>query len=186
MYSSIWQILTSLSANFKWPSHIIVPVWWTVLVSSKAEKSRRGRRTRAPLQAFSGPRKGKQQLTLLTFLDSIICFFTKSYITGKTTGPCCRANQNRRHFPNSHWQQVPSVDCFCFSALAVLWHKTSQSRLFKRTKNAGVVVGNIGKIDSPCQPPCSRGLGGKTYVSECWTMSNNKNTVVEGQSKTLY
>ena len=95
MYSSIWQILTSLSANSKWPSHIIVPVWWTVLVSSKAEKRRWGHRTRAPLQAFSGPRKGKQQLTLLTFLDSIICFFTKSYITGKTTGPCCRANQNR-------------------------------------------------------------------------------------------
>ena len=77
MYSSIWQILTSLSANSKWPSHIIVPVWWTVLVSSKAEKRRWGHRTRAPLQAFSGPRKGKQQLTLLTLLDSSICFLQR-------------------------------------------------------------------------------------------------------------
>ena len=82
-----------------------------------------------------------------------------------------------------------SAECwlsFSLSALAALWHKTSQSRLFKRTKNAGVVLGNSGKIDSPYQPPCSRGLGGKTYVSECWAMSNNKNTVVEGESKTLY
>lgn len=185
MYSSIWQILTSLSANSKWPSHIIVPVWWTVLVSSKAEKRRWGHRTRAPLQAFSGPRKGKQQLTLLTLLDSSICFYKELY-HWKNHRPVLSCQPKQRHFPNSHWQQVPSVDCFCFSALAALWHKTSQSRLFKRTKNAGVLVGNIGKIDSPCQPPCSRGLGGKTYVSECWTVSNNKNTVVEGQSKTLY
>ena len=104
----------------------------------------------------------------------------------ETLGTRMSCQPKQRHFPNSHWQQVPSVDCFRFSALAVFWHKTSQSRLFKRTKNTGVVVGNIKKIDSFCQPPCSRGLGGKTYVSECWAMSNNKNTVVEGQSKTLY
>lgn len=95
MYSSIWEILTSLSAYSKWPSHIIVPVWWTVLVSSKTEKRRWGHRTRAPLQAFSGPRKGKQQLTLLTLLDSSICFLQRVVSLRKTTGPCCRANQNR-------------------------------------------------------------------------------------------
>ena len=84
MYSSIWQILTSLSANSKWPSHIIVPVWWTVLVSSKAEKRRWGHRTRASLQAFSGPQKGKQQLTLS------ICFLQRVVSLEKP-----RANQNR-------------------------------------------------------------------------------------------
>ena len=183
MYSSIWEILTSLSANSKWPSHIIVPVWWTVLVSSKTEKRRWGHRTRAPLQAFSGPRKGKQQLTLLTLLDSSICFLQRVVSLEK---PQARAVVPTRTETFPQQSLAASVDSFCFSALAALWHKTSQSRLFKRTKNAGVVVGNIGKIDSPCQPPCSRGLGGKTYVSECWAMSNNKNTVVEGESKTLY
>ena len=146
----------------------IVPVWWTVLVSSKTEKRRWGHRTRAPLQAFSGPRKGKQQLTLLTLLDSSICFFTKSCITGKTTGPRCRANQNRDISPTVTGSKCWVLTLFVSQLSRRFDTKHLNHGCLKGQKNAGVVVGNIGKIDSPCQPPCSRGLGGKTYVSECW------------------
>lgn len=143
MYSSIWQILTSLSANSKWPSHIIVPVWWTVLVSSKAEKRRWGHRTRAPLQAFSGPRKGKQQLTLLTLLDSSICFLQRVVSLEK---PQARAVVPTKTETFPQQSLAASAECWLFLFLSSRGAKHRNHGCLKGQKTPVLLSATLGKL----------------------------------------